>query len=174
MGSTCEVCGSQDEEEEQEEEEEVSAEEVIVVNGSTSCICSDRTILGSTPVKKGLFPNCNGSDCGYSSSMEGSETGSRVGSDVCCTEGICNHDEADYTTGHHCAEDKEEEEDGVDSCVECWVNSEENTKCKIKKKKRKGKGLCNDQRLTAEVCEKDGNTREHSPTTSHPCRNKEA
>jgi hypothetical protein len=25
--------------------------------------------------------------------MEGSETGSREGSDVACTEGICNHDE---------------------------------------------------------------------------------
>lgn len=33
------------------------------------------------------------SDCGYSSSIEGSETGSREGSDVACTEGICNHDE---------------------------------------------------------------------------------
>lgn len=41
----------------------------------------------------GLSPHCNGSDCGYSSSMEGSETGSREGSDVACTEGICNHDE---------------------------------------------------------------------------------
>lgn len=36
----------------------------------------------------------NGSDCGYSSSMEGSETGSREGSDIACSEGICNHDEA--------------------------------------------------------------------------------
>lgn len=26
--------------------------------------------------------------------MEGSESGSREGSDVACTEGICNHDEA--------------------------------------------------------------------------------
>lgn len=32
----------------------------------------------------------------------------------------------------------------MDSCVECWANSEENTKCK-NKKKRKGRGLCNDQ-----------------------------
>lgn len=43
----------------------------------------------------GLSPHCTGSDCGYSSSMEGSETGSREGSDVACTEGICNHDEND-------------------------------------------------------------------------------
>ena len=42
----------------------------------------------------GLSPRSNGSDCGYSSSMEGSETSSREGSDVACTEGICNHDEA--------------------------------------------------------------------------------
>lgn len=41
-----------------------------------------------------LSPLSNGSDCGYSSSMEGSETGSREGSDIACSEGICNHDEA--------------------------------------------------------------------------------
>lgn len=40
----------------------------------------------------GLSPHSNGSDCGYSSSMEGSETGSREGSDVACTDGICNHE----------------------------------------------------------------------------------
>ncbi len=40
-----------------------------------------------------LLPHSNGSDCGYCSSMEGSETGSREGSDVACTEGMCNHDE---------------------------------------------------------------------------------
>ena len=52
--STCNACGSQDEDEEDEEEEEVSAGEVIIVSGSTSCICSDHTVLGSTPVKKGI------------------------------------------------------------------------------------------------------------------------
>lgn len=41
----------------------------------------------------GLLSHSHGSDCGYSSSMEGSETGSREGSDVACTEGMCNHDE---------------------------------------------------------------------------------
>lgn len=39
-------------------------------------------------------PHNNGSDYGYSSSMESSEMGSREGSDVACSEGICNHDEA--------------------------------------------------------------------------------
>jgi len=98
--------------------------------------------------------------------MEGSETGSREGSDVACTEGICNHDEngrfgknrtqvwypqslsigeenslssaGDDPCVHRC-DDKEE--DG-DSCVECWANSEENnTKGKNKKKKKKSKTL---------------------------------
>lgn len=98
--------------------------------------------------------------------MEGSETGSREGSDVACTEGICNHDEngrfgknaisvwypqnlsiweenslsfaGDDSCVHRC-DDKEE--DG-DSCVECWANSEENnTKGKNKKKKKKSKTL---------------------------------
>lgn len=46
----------------------------------------------------------------------------------------------DDTCVHHCVEDKEE--DGVDSCVECWANvAEENTKGKNKKKKKKGKGV---------------------------------
>ncbi|XP_071386014.1 gametogenetin-binding protein 2 [Centroberyx affinis] len=148
----CKVCGSQD------EEEEAGNEESIATNGTTSCSCPDTT-------KPGLPPHSNISDCGYSSSMEGSETGSREGSDVACTEGICNHDEAGE---HHCAEDKEE---GMDSCVDCWANSEENTKCK-NKKKRKGKGLCNDQGHKGEGFMKDGNTRGHSPT-SHTCRTKE-
>lgn len=45
-------------------------------------------------VSADLSSHSNGSDCGYSSSMEGSETGSREGSDVACSEGICNHEEA--------------------------------------------------------------------------------
>lgn len=127
-------------------------------------------------VSPDLSPHSNGSDCGYSSSMEGSETGSREGSDIACSEGICNHDEAgpvwaaqrcwgltkgtisgsffphsvfclpsagDDPNAHRCAEDKEE--DGIDSCVDCWTHSEANTQCKSKKKKRKGKGLCNNQ-----------------------------
>ncbi|XP_029924712.1 gametogenetin-binding protein 2 isoform X1 [Myripristis murdjan] len=154
---TCKVCGSQD------EEEEAGSEEGIATSGSTSCSCPDST-------KQDLSPHSNGSDCGYSSSMEGSETSSREGSDVSCTEGICNHDEAvEYSSGHHCAEDKEE--DGMDSCVECWVNNEENTKCK-NKKKRKGRGLCSDQGQKSECCMTDGNTRGHSPTSSQTCRTK--
>uniref|UniRef100_A0A3Q3WDQ8 Gametogenetin-binding protein 2 n=1 Tax=Mola mola TaxID=94237 RepID=A0A3Q3WDQ8_MOLML len=90
-----------------------------------------------------LSPLSNGSDCGYSSSMEGSETGSREGSEIACSEGTCNHDEADDSNAHHCAEDKEE--DGMDSCLDCWPHSEESTQCKSKKKKKKTKGLCNHQ-----------------------------
>lgn len=188
-----------------------------------------------------MSPHSNGSDCGYSSSMEGSETGSREGSDIACSEGICNHDEAGQASValrclglwtlksfqglfsiqcslisfltvcfclpsegedpnvHHCAEDKEE--DGIDSCVDCWQHSEENTQCKSKKKKRKGKGLCNDQvrgqawelawyvqnilsclpikvcmLLQGQKCEgsmSDGNTTGHSPSSMHTCRTKE-
>ncbi|XP_065428883.1 gametogenetin-binding protein 2 isoform X7 [Chrysemys picta bellii] len=132
MDNSCKACGST--------EDTSSCVEVIVTNESTSCTCpSSGTLLGSPKIKKGLSPHCNGSDCGYSSSMEGSETGSREGSDVACTEGICNHDEnGDESCVHRC-EDKEE--DG-DSCVECWANSEEdNTKGKNKKKKKKSKTL---------------------------------
>ncbi|KAM4620772.1 gametogenetin-binding protein 2 isoform 1-T2 [Polymixia lowei] len=165
--SSCKACGSQD-----EEEEEAVSVEVIVANGGSSCSCPDSNILGSAQVNKGSSPHSNGSDCGYSSSTEGSENCSREGSEVACTEGMCNHDEAgDYQNGHHCAEDKEE--DGMDSCLECWANSEENTKCKNKKKKRKSRGLCNDQGQKAEGCVTDGNTRGHSPTSTHNCRTKE-
>uniref|UniRef100_A0A8D0CV80 Gametogenetin-binding protein 2 n=1 Tax=Sander lucioperca TaxID=283035 RepID=A0A8D0CV80_SANLU len=132
---TCKVCGSHDDEEE-EEEEEARCVQSVVTNGGPSCNCRDN-------MKQDLSPHSNGSDCGYSSSMEGSETGSREGSDIACSEGICNHDDAgDDSNAHRCAEDKE---DGIDSCVDCWPHSVENTQCKSKKKKKKGKGLCNDQ-----------------------------
>lgn len=160
----CKACGSQ---------EEAGCVEVIVTNESTSCSCPDSAILGSPKVKKGLSPHSNGSDYGYSSSMEGSEPGSREGSDVACTEGICNHDQAgDFTSGHHCAEDKEE--DGVDSCVECWANSEENSKGKNKKKKKKSKGLCSDQGEKAEGCVAEGNRKGHGGPSSSTHRTKEA
>lgn len=48
---------------------------------------------------------------------------------------------AEYSCSHHCLEDKEE--DGADSCVECWANCEEHAKGKNKKKKRKSRGLLN-------------------------------
>lgn len=43
----------------------------------------------------------------------------------------------------HCAADKEE--DGTDSCVDCWPHSEGKVQCKSKKKKRKGHNLCGNQ-----------------------------
>lgn len=109
----CKACGSHD------EEEGGGCEEVIATNGNTSCSCPNNTKQGKDVdrhykslnlyvsvdyykeqlnLKKFVFPDLsphsNGSDCGYSSSMEGSETGSREGSDIACSEGICNHDEA--------------------------------------------------------------------------------
>ncbi|XP_075170794.1 gametogenetin-binding protein 2 isoform X1 [Anomaloglossus baeobatrachus] len=102
----------------------------------SSCTCPSRTgLLASPNMKKGLTARSNGSDCGYSSSMEGSETGSREGSDVACTEGICNHDEAGEDQCVMCDKD---EEDG-DSCVECWANSAENSLKDTNRKKKKCK-----------------------------------
>ncbi|KAJ1185606.1 hypothetical protein NDU88_002396 [Pleurodeles waltl] len=132
LNSSCKSCGNT--------EDNSNSVEVIVPNESTSCTCpSSASLLGSPKIKKGLSPLCNGSDCGYSSSMEGSETGSREGSDVACTEGICNHDETgEDSCVHHC--DDKDDDDG-DSCLECWANSAEeaNLKGKNKKKKKKSK-----------------------------------
>ncbi|XP_064834733.1 gametogenetin-binding protein 2-like isoform X2 [Oncorhynchus masou masou] len=152
----CKACGSP------EVEGHVGCVEVVVTSNesTTSCSCPDGTV---PKVKKGLSPHSNGSDCGYSSSMEGSETGSREGSDVACTDGICNHEEAgDYLCGHHHNPCDEDEEDGVYSCVECWANSEENTKGKKNNKKRKNNGsLCNDQHCTAVTMGRT--SKEHEP-----------
>ncbi|XP_038670062.1 gametogenetin-binding protein 2 isoform X4 [Scyliorhinus canicula] len=159
--SSCKDCGTM--------EDANGRVEVIVTNESTSCTCpGSENLLGSPKTKKGLSPHCNGSDCGYSSSMEGSETGSREGSDVACTEGICNHDETgDDTCVHHCVEDKEE--DGVDSCVECWANAaEENIKGKNKKKKKKGKGVkCDDDSENTGDCNMDLSRQENLGNTFH-------
>ncbi|XP_055736303.1 gametogenetin-binding protein 2-like [Salvelinus fontinalis] len=165
----CKACGSP------EVEGHVGCVEVVVTsNESTmSCSCPDGTV---PKVKKGLSPHSNGSDCGYSSSMEGSETGSREGSDVACTEGICNHEEAgDYLCGHHHNHCDEDEVDWVYSCVECWANSEENTKGKKNNKKRKSKGLlCNDPGRKTEGCVMEGYRRgQNTSTTSRVCRTKE-
>uniref|UniRef100_A0A8C7PN74 Gametogenetin-binding protein 2 n=1 Tax=Oncorhynchus mykiss TaxID=8022 RepID=A0A8C7PN74_ONCMY len=151
----CKACGSRE-----EEEGHVSCVEVVVTSNesTTSCSCPDSTvpILGSPKVKKGLSPHSNGSDCGYSSSMEGSEPGSQEGCDVACAEGICNHHEAgDYLCGHQCAEDKEE--DCMDSCVECWASSEENTKGKKKNKRRKNNGLLSYHQDDSEVTSDEEN-----------------
>ncbi|TKS83606.1 Gametogenetin-binding protein 2 [Collichthys lucidus] len=162
VDGSCKVCGSHEEE---EEEEEARCDESVAAEGSTSCSCPDN-------IKPDLSPHSNGSDCGYSSSIEGSETGSREGSDIACSEGICNHDEAgDDSNAHHCAEDKEE--DGTDSCVDCWPHSEENIQCKSKKKKRKAKTLCNNQGQKGDGCMPDGNTTGHGAQSSHTCRTKE-
>uniref|UniRef100_A0A671QPP6 Gametogenetin-binding protein 2 n=1 Tax=Sinocyclocheilus anshuiensis TaxID=1608454 RepID=A0A671QPP6_9TELE len=140
----CKSCGSG--------EESVGSVEVIITTSvSSSCTCPAASILHSPKTKKALLPHSNCSDCGYCSSMEGSETGSREGSDVACTEGMCNHDETgEYSCSHRCSEEKEE--DAVDSCVECWANSEDNTKGKNKKKKRKNKAsLCRSEHVSSHL-----------------------
>lgn len=180
MNTSCKSCGNR--------EEPGEVVESIVPIGSSSCSCPASTILGSPKSKNGLLSHSHGSDCGYSSSMEGSETGSREGSEVACTEGICNHDETgEYSCSHHCLEDKEE--DGVDSCVEFWDNCEEQTKEKNKKKKRKSRGLLNTNEhhgSQPEVCSSDSSRREepsilpssentYDPTASstHTCQNQQ-
>ncbi|XP_017268022.1 gametogenetin-binding protein 2 isoform X2 [Kryptolebias marmoratus] len=156
----CKACGSPG-----EEEEEAGCEGADATNRSSSCKCPSNT-------KQDLAHNSNVSDCGYSSSIEGSEMGSREGSDVACSEGICNHDEAgDYTNAHHCAEDKEE--DGTDSCVDCWPHSEENCQCKSKKKKKKAKSFCSSQGQKGDGCLSDGNAAGRGLTSAHACRTKE-
>ncbi|XP_075051694.1 gametogenetin-binding protein 2 isoform X2 [Mixophyes fleayi] len=115
-------------------EDKVGCVEVIT-NENSSCTCpSGGDLLASPKMKKAILTlRSNGSDCGYSSSMEGSESGSRDGSDVACTEGICNHDEAAEDSCVNC--DKEEESD---SCVECWANLSKDS-LKGKKKRRRCK-----------------------------------
>lgn len=179
VDSGCKSCGS--------EEESAGSVEVIITSQSSACTCPCPTasILHSPKTKKALLPHSNGSDCGYCSSMEGSETGSREGSDVACTEGMCSHDETgEFSCIHRCSEEKEE--DAVDSCVECWANSEDSTNGKNKKKKRKNKGtLCRNENgsKAEEGCVSDGSRRgsgaavvhESSPSPSpHSCRSKES
>ncbi|XP_051552341.1 gametogenetin-binding protein 2-like [Myxocyprinus asiaticus] len=171
VDSGCKSCGSG--------EESGGSMEVIMTRENSPCTCPAASILHSPKTKKALLPHSNGSDCGYCSSMDGSEMGSREGSDVACTEGMCNHDETgEYSCSHHCLEEKEE--DAVDSCVECWANLEENTKGKNKKKKRKNKGsLCRSDHVSnsEESCVSDSSrgsaSHESSSSSSHLCRSKD-
>ncbi|KAK7163896.1 hypothetical protein R3I94_002568 [Phoxinus phoxinus] len=87
----------------------------------------------------------------------------------------------EYSCSHHCSEEKEE--DAVDSCVECWANSEDDTNGKNKKKKRKNKGsICGSLHIASkaeEICVSDGSRRgsaavhESSSPSPHLCRSKE-
>ncbi|XP_047234182.1 gametogenetin-binding protein 2 [Girardinichthys multiradiatus] len=156
---SCKACSRHE-----EEEEEAGSEETAAPSRNTSCNCSDST-------KRDLSHNSNGSDCGYSSSIEGSEVGSREGSDVACSEGICNHEAGDFPHVHDCAENKEE--DGTDSCVDCWPHSEENNQCKSKKKKKKGKSFCSNQGPKTEGCLSEENTTGYNLTSANTCQTKE-
>ncbi|XP_075445602.1 gametogenetin-binding protein 2 isoform X3 [Ascaphus truei] len=155
METSCNSCNSS--------EDSGTCVEVIVTNDSLSCTCPNGgNLLGSPKIKKELTPHSNGSDCGYSSSMEGSEPGTREGSDVACTEGICNHDEAGDDPCVNC--DKEEEE--RDSCVECWANcSEESIKGKNKKKKKKCKPFKCENTTKQGSCNQETSGMVHSDQT---------
>ncbi|XP_053130998.1 gametogenetin-binding protein 2-like isoform X3 [Hemicordylus capensis] len=165
LAISCKACGSA--------EESGRCREPLVAHDGSCCTCpAGGTLPGSPKVKKGLSAHCNGSDCGYSSSMEGSETGSREGSDVACTEGICNHDEhGDDTCLHRCDDkEEEEEEEEEDSCVECWANSEDSSvKGKSKKKRKKSKKGCEAEHLPKlGPCVVDASHRESPGHPTHP------
>ncbi|XP_056601488.1 gametogenetin-binding protein 2 isoform X2 [Triplophysa dalaica] len=171
----CKSCGSG--------VESVGSVDVIISSELSSCTCPASSDLHSPKTKKALLPHSNGSDCGYCSSMEGSETGSREGSDVACTDGMCNHEETGTGEGecscvHRGSEEKEE--DAVDSCVECWAISEEHTKSKNKKKKRKTKCRSDHTSTLNESCASDSRRGSGSvciheaSSSSHLCRSKDA
>lgn len=156
--SSCKGCGSDD-------EDENGCEERVPANENISCRCPGNT-------KQDLSTHSNGSDFGYSSSIDGSEISSREGSDIACSDGICNHDEAgDASNIPSYVEDKEE--DGTDSCFDCRPHTKENAQCKSKKKKRKDKDLYNNQGQEGEVCLTDQNAAGHSRQLLHTCRTKE-
>lgn len=97
----------------------------------------------------------------------------------------------------HCAADKEE--DGTDSCVDCWPHSEGKVQCKSKKKKRKGNSFCGKQvserteslavfaerselfdrrgafpqGTKGEGCAPEGNTSARRSPSPHTCRTKD-
>ncbi|KAK7925681.1 hypothetical protein WMY93_007991 [Mugilogobius chulae] len=97
--------------------------------------------------KQDSSSHSNISDCGYSSS---SEIGSREGSDVACSDGICNHEEpGDGSNIHSSAED------AVDFCSDCWPNKEE--RCKSKKT---CSDLCNNERHN-DICLPDEGVRQN-------------
>ncbi|KAM4699106.1 gametogenetin-binding protein 2 isoform 2-T2 [Discoglossus pictus] len=159
METGCNSCNSS--------EDSSICVDVNVTSESSSCTCpSGGNLLGSPKIKKGLTPHSNGSDCGYSSSMEGSEPGSREGSDVACTEGICNHDEAGEDSCVNC--DKEEEE--RDSCVECWANSSEDS---IKGKNKKKKKKCKPFKCENENMPKQGSCTRGAPSSVHSDQTKD-
>ncbi|KAG7240945.1 hypothetical protein INR49_026173 [Caranx melampygus] len=139
VDGSCKACGSN------EEEEEAGSEEGIATNGNTSCSCPDNNKQAMV-VTMLLFKH------------GGQRDGIREGSDIACSEGICNHDEAgDDPNAHHCAEDKEE--DGTDSCLDCWQHTEGTLSGRIKKEKE-GKGLCNDQAAVDNLSKPEGSKRE--------------
>lgn len=134
--SSCNGCASHT-------EDDNSCGDRISANRNISLRCSRNT-------KQDLSPHSNGSDCGYSSC---SEIGSREGSDVACSDGICNHDEAD----------------GAD-CLDFWQNKEE--QCS-KNKKGMGANLCNKEGRKDEVFVTNRKAAGHSRKLLHPCPTKE-
>ncbi|XP_029957246.1 gametogenetin-binding protein 2 isoform X2 [Salarias fasciatus] len=156
---SCKTCGSHHDEE--EDEEEAGCEESIAINVPTSCSCPENT-------KQDLSGHGNASDYGYSSF---SETCTPEGSDVACSEGICNHEAGDDPNVQHCAEDEEKVE--LPSCLDCWSQPEENTQCKSKKKKKKSKAFCSNQEEKTDCFKSEGKAKDHVATSTHSCRTKE-
>lgn len=144
----CQCCGSHD-------EDEKLCEGRSTANDCIAYECPSN-------IKQDLSMHSNGSDGGYSSSMDSSEIGSREGSDIACSEGICNHDEADGTNINSYSEDKEDGE-AHQYIEDCWPHSEE--QCQSKKKKRRSKDLCIGQKQKDEVCLTNG--------SGHTCPTKE-
>ncbi|XP_028323219.1 gametogenetin-binding protein 2 [Gouania willdenowi] len=155
MEGSCKACGSQD------EEEEVGCEGRMATNESTTCNCQGGD-------KKDLSTHSNSSDCGYSSSVEGSEMGSREGSDVACSEGICSHDEAGDDPNLCCAELKEQV--GTDCLVDCWTHTEESVQCQSKNQKQKGTSFSSEQGPKGGGCMSDES---QGRSVTHSCRTKE-
>lgn len=120
-------------------------------NGCGDGIAANRNISFrcSLNTKQDLPSHSNASDCGYSSC---SEIGSREGSDVACSDGICNHDETE----------------GVD-CLDSWQHKEE--PCS-EDDKGIGANLCNKEVQKNEVCLTNENAAGYSRKLLHTCPTK--
>ncbi|XP_066295842.1 gametogenetin-binding protein 2-like isoform X1 [Branchiostoma lanceolatum] len=107
---------------------------------SSTCSCPSNRLHPSS--SKGNSCRSYRSDCGYSSGVEGSESlsghSSRDGSDIACSEGICNHGSIGDISGEPCSHCEELDDPG---CSDCQSNSSSGSSptSKIASKKAQGK-----------------------------------
>eukprot|EP00058_Branchiostoma_floridae_P020161 XP_002605651.1 hypothetical protein BRAFLDRAFT_128225 [Branchiostoma floridae] len=107
---------------------------------SSTCSCPSNRLHPSS--SKGNSCRSYRSDCGYSSGVEGSESlsghSSRDGSDIACSEGICNHGSIGDISGEPCSHCDEIDDPG---CSDCQSNSSSGSSptSKIASKKAQGK-----------------------------------